>query len=132
MATNIPFVPSMIFRPRITKASLNVMLAKAFSLSSSLSEIRTSVISSPMPSYHLEFWTSILRSPWDPLIPGADPVVRSPASRIPGYRDAALSGPQDADVRMALRDGRCHRMGFDFRTRQREETRTAPRHQGTP
>src|SRR5258706_3191594 len=46
IATNIPLVPSMILRPRITKASLNVMLANALSLSSSLSDTRTSVISS--------------------------------------------------------------------------------------
>src|SRR5437660_8691193 len=48
MATNEPFVPSMIFRSRTTNASSNVTEQKAcrrsFSLPSSMSLIRTSVI----------------------------------------------------------------------------------------
>src|SRR5437868_6879649 len=48
MATNEPLVPSMIFRSRTTKASSNVTEQKAcrrsFSLPSSMSLIRTSVI----------------------------------------------------------------------------------------
>src|SRR6266446_1265819 len=50
MATNMPFVPSMILSPRMTKESLKVILANAFSLSSSRREIRTSEISSVIPS----------------------------------------------------------------------------------
>src|SRR5262249_35055219 len=47
MATNEPLVPSMIFRSRTTKASLNVTEQKACrrSLLSSMSLMRTSVIS---------------------------------------------------------------------------------------
>src|SRR3954463_5563903 len=48
MATNEPLVPSMIFRSRTTKASSNVTEQKAcrrsFSLLSSMSLIRTSVM----------------------------------------------------------------------------------------
>src|ERR1700756_296975 len=55
MATNEPLVPSMIFRSRTTKASSNVTEQKAckrsFSLLSSMSLIRTSVMTTGVLLY---------------------------------------------------------------------------------
>src|SRR5207244_5143612 len=55
MATNEPLVPSMIFRSRTTKASSNVTEQKAirrsFSLWSSMSLMRTSVITTVVLLY---------------------------------------------------------------------------------
>src|SRR6187551_1927593 len=45
MATNVPVFPSMILRPRMTKQSASVMLAKALSFASSRRDTRTSVMS---------------------------------------------------------------------------------------
>src|SRR6185312_12143295 len=134
MATNIPLVPSMILSPRITNASLNVMLAKAFSLSSSRSDIRTSVISSVIPCH-------------PPRVPDLDPskslgpqprlwprIALPPSwgtldSRTSDYVDAAFQSSNHTNLSAPARDSLRGPHRFVEGTYDTIKSRPAPRQQ---
>src|SRR5881628_121584 len=132
IATNIPFVPSMILRPRITKASLNVILANALSLSSSLRDTRTSVISSVIPCH-------------PPRVPDLDPSKSFgpqpalwPRITLPPPRgtrtshtsrneDAALQSSDHTNIHAPARDSLRGPHRFVERARDTVDCRSAPR-----
>src|SRR5262249_17914141 len=107
MATNEPLVPSMIFRSRTTKASSNVTEQKAcrrsFSLLSSMSLIRTSVMT-----------TSVL----------PNGLWHTQSIATPDYMDTSRGA-----LRPRGRPGACDVQGVGGRAAQGEHRAAGSRHQ---